>query len=253
MKGAQRAHTYAIDVLSGCDLRCPSCPVENMRGAPIPKALMSPEMFEAILLKIKAETPRVKRIDLFNWAEPTLHPRLPRLLEIARTHGLPVVLSSNLNIWGDLDEALAREPAGLHVSLSGFSQETYERGHAGGDAEKVKAHLRRLRETLDRLHGRTRVRVTYYCYLDNLREDFARMRDLCRALDFQFLPLWAYLMPVERLLEAAEGRFSDEARAGFPARLAVRPAEALERARRLAGPGCALRSRRTAINSDGSV
>lgn len=248
-----KTFAYAIDVLSGCDLRCPSCPVENMRDLPVPTALMSPEAFEGILLKIKRETPRVKRIDLFNWSEPTLHPRLPQFLGIARRHGLPVVLSSNFNTWGALDEVLREEPAGIQISLSGFFQETYERAHAGGDIERVKANLRRLRETMDRFGRRASVRVTYYCYIDNLGEDFERMRDLCRSLGFRFLPLWAYLMPVEKLLEASEGRPAAEGSRRLLDRLVAPPEEALKRARRLASPGCFLRSHRTSINSDGSV
>jgi hypothetical protein len=214
---------------------------------------MSPETFEEIVSKIERETPVVKRIDLFNWGEPTLHPRLPQFLGIARRRGLPVVLSSNLNTRCDLEELVRQEPAGIHVSLSGFTQETYERSHPGGDIERVIANLRRLRGILDRLGSRTRVRVTYYCYLDNLGEDFTRMRGLCASLRFPFLPLWAYLMPVEKLLEVSEGAPLTTQARQLVERLAVPPDEALKRARRLASPDCILRSLRTSINSDGSV
>ena len=247
-----RAFTYAIDVLSACNLRCPSCPVENMRDLPTPKTLMSPEAFEAIVIKIKRETPGAVRVDMYNWAEPLLHPRLPRLLAITRRHGLPVGLSCNFNAWGDLEEVLGQEPESFHVSVSGFFQETYERTHPGGDIEKVKTHLRHLRETVDRCGRRTRVRVTYYCYIDNLGEDYGRMRDLCRSLGFMFVPLWAYLMPVEKLLDVYEGRPLSEGDRGLLALLAVAPEDARP-ARRAPSPDCVLRSRRTSISSDGSV
>lgn len=247
-----KAFTYSIDVLSACNLRCPSCPVENMREVPTPKNVMSPEAFEAAILKIKGETPGPVKIDLYNWAEPLLHPDLPRLIAIARRHGLPVGLSANLNAWGGLEEVLRQGPESFQVSLSGFFQETYGRTHAGGEIETVKANLRRLRETLARLGGRTRVRVTYYCYIDNLGEDYRRMRDLCRSLGFTFLPLWAYLMPVEKLLDVYEGRPLTAQDHRLLALLAVGPQEA-RAARKASSPDCALRSRRTAINSDGSV
>lgn len=246
------AFTYAVDVLSGCNLRCPSCPVENMSSLPTPRTVMSAESFEAIVHKIERETPGASRLDLFNWAEPLLHPDLPRLVGIAKDHGLHVGLSTNLNIWGDLDEVLRQGPQSFSVSISGASQDVYGRGHVGGDVERVKDHLRRLGESVERSGGRTRVRVTYYCYRDNLGEDYRRMRELCRSLGFMFLPLWAYVMPVEKLLEVYEGGPLSGSDRKLIGRLAVTPEE-IRAARRLPSRDCVFRSRRTAINSDGSV
>lgn len=248
-----KAFTYNIDVLASCNLSCPSCPVGNMPGLPAPASRMSPEAFEEILLKIKRETPGTTQIGLYNWAEPILHPELPKLLAIARKHQMPVALSCNFNSSRNLEAILREEPMSFRVSVSGFHQKTYERTHQKGDIEKVKTHLRELRETMDRLKSKTQVQVAYHCYIDNLGDDYTQMRAFCAELGFFFLPMWAYFMPIEKLLTVFEGKDLSEQDQGVLRLLAVTPHEARDVARLRKSPDCTLRSHQTAINSDGSV
>src|ERR1043166_6885526 len=79
--------SYNIDVIEGCNLRCPSCPVGNSREAQRPHGRMSVEMFDAIMDKVKRETPNVQYIGLFSWTEPLLHPELSRIVSSVKAHG----------------------------------------------------------------------------------------------------------------------------------------------------------------------
>jgi MoaA/NifB/PqqE/SkfB family radical SAM enzyme len=253
MRGSRKAFSYNIDVVGGCNLRCPSCPVGSMRESGTPKTLMSPQVFEEIVLKIKRETPGTTQVNLYNWTEPLLHPELPRLLSVARGHGLPVALSCNFNTCRNLEAVLAEEPMSFRISVSGFFQETYERTHRNGDIAKVKANMRLLRETMDRLDSATQVQVAYHCYVDNLAEDYTRMRDFCASLGFFFLPMWAYVTSIEKLLDVYECRELGQQDRALLSLLAVSPREAREIARRRPSGDCVLRSHQTTINSDGSV
>ena len=171
-----KAFTYSIDVLSACNLRCPSCPVENMRDVPTPKNVMSPEAFEATRPQDQGRDagPRQDRpVQLGRAAPPSRSPSSYR--DRAPPWPARRPLRQPQRLGAASKRSCARGRRAFRSPCRDFFRETYGRTHAGGEIETVKANLRRLRETLDRLGGRTRVRVTYYCYIDNLGEDYRRV------------------------------------------------------------------------------
>ncbi len=246
------SHDYYIDVVGGCNLQCPSCPVGSMVGAPRPKGVMSEELFRDIARKIRRENPDIKRVSLYNWTEPSLHPRLPRLIEIAREEGLQCSLSTNLNNFRNMDGVIAANPRRIRISLSGFTQPYYERTHRKGDVEVVKANMRELRETIDRLGADTRVHVIYHCYVDNCGDELSNMRALADELDFEFQALWAHVMTVEKNLSYFKDGIDPDDQSVVDL-LAVKPEEYREIALRHPSRDCHMRSHETTINCDGSV
>lgn len=242
---------YNIDVLKGCNLRCPSCPVGNMREASRPKGRMSPATLGAILDKAQRETD-ILYVGLFSWAEPLLHPELPALVREVKQRGLVCHLSSNLNRLANLDEVIAEHPDCFRVSLSGFTQEIYGQTHRNGNIETVKANMLTLRDTVAAHGHRTRVFVGYHRYKHNMGEDHRRMRALAHDYGFAWEPVWAYLMPVEKLLDYHFGRIAEADRPLIDL-LAISPAE--QKAINAPTPpcDCPLRAEQMSINSDGSV
>lgn len=213
---------------------------------------MSAQMFEQIVTKIRRESPAVKLLWLFNWTEPVLHPRLPQLIEIAAAHGFRVCLSSNLNAGKHYEEVMAAAPRLWIVSLSGFTQDVYARGHTKGDIEVVKDNMRRLSELRHRYGDKTEISVSYHCYNDNLGSEYDSMREFCASLDLACVPTLAYFYPLEKLFDYFEGTLTDEDQA-LVDRLIVSPQEASAMA--LASPSgdCGLRATMMSINCDGTV
>jgi MoaA/NifB/PqqE/SkfB family radical SAM enzyme len=246
------AFKYLIDIVGGCNLACPSCPVGNSTEAARPSGAMSVDLFKAIIAKIRADQPRVRKVALYNWTEPMLHPRLPQFIDIVHGAGLKVDISSNLNIAKHLEPTIGASPDGFRVSISGFSQETYERTHLLGDVEVVKHNMRDIREAIDRTGAKTRVEVCYHCYVDNIGSEYQEMERLARELDFDFSPVWAYLMPIEKVLDRLNGVTADEDRAVIDL-LAIKPEEQRDLAIRRPAADCRLRAKQTVINCDGSV
>ncbi len=244
--------TYYIDLVGSCNLRCPSCPIGNSRGVDRPVGVMSEQLFEDIVTKIRRESPAVDLLWLFNWTEPVLHPRLPTLIEIARQHGFRVCLSSNLNAGKNFDQVMAAEPALWIVSLSGFSQEVYELGHTKGEIDVVKDNMRLLSELRTRYGKKTDVSISYHCYNDNLGSEYDNMRDFCASLDLACVPTLAYFYPLEKLFDYFEGNLNPEDQA-LVDRLVVSPAEASSMALEDPSDDCGLRSSMMSINCDGSV
>ena len=213
---------------------------------------MSVEMFDAIMDKIVRETPNVHYVGLFSWTEPLLHPELSRIVASVKDHSFPCHLSSNLNRVDHLEEVVAAQPDRFRVSLSGFYQSTYEQTHRGGDIEVVKANMRHLRAIMDKTNSKMKVTVSYHRYRHNMGEDYKKMQQYARQLGFTWEPVWAYLMPLEKILDYHEGRVTSEDRKIIDL-LALSPAEQKELQKNTPARDCVLRAEQMSINADGSV
>lgn len=246
------AYIYVIDVVGTCNLRCPTCPVGNTEARAL--GFMDMDLFDKVLAKIVRESPSPNaQINLYNWGEPLLHPRLPEMIRKIKAAGMRAFLSSNLNIKRGLAEVIAAGPDELKISISGFSPETYNRTHARGNLQLVKANMRAIRQALDATGVATRVWVGHHIYKSNQHES-APLKALCDELGFAYSPMAAFYMPLERVLENLEGQ--DNPRdGGIIADLIRTPAEsraaaALGRTDRF---DCELRFNQTVINHDGTV
>ena len=190
-----------IDVVGVCNLKCPSCPSGNWTGDHQPTGIMAVDLFERLLAKATAEC-RVTGVGLFNWNEPILHPQLPELIRLCHQYGVQSHISSNLNVLKDPEGVLAANPSSFRISASGFTQEVYGYTHRGGDIEKVKRHMSRLHEAKLQTGATTPISVLYHLYLHNLDDGLA-MKDYCQTLGFDFLAVWAFMMPMEKILAAS--------------------------------------------------
>jgi len=191
---------FYIDVFSHCNLRCPSCPVGNWtKGEALSEGgLMSADLLRRLLEKAVSEA-TVKSVGLYNWTEPLLHPNIAELLALVKSFGLFTSISTNLNKLDREDDLLASGVDWIRISVSGFTQEIYERGHRHGNIERVKANMRRLAVARDRQNSKTDIEVFYHRYLDNEADEVA-MKLFAESLGFRFVKAWAYFMPVEKML-----------------------------------------------------
>lgn len=247
--------SFDVDIVGRCNLACPSCPVGNMAGTPLQTGFMKPDLLDQILIKALAEC-HVTNFSLFNWTEPFIHPHLPEMVRLVKSHGIGCDLSTNLNLAKQIEAVVAAGPDTIKISLSGFTQEKYGITHRGGDIEVVKDNMKLLADAKRATQSKTRVIVVFHRYLDN-QEDEVQMRALASSLDFDFTTYWAYLMPVEKnlaYLERADAptRLNQEDR-DLIDRLALPLDQAIEISRAAPVRDCRLRDRQMAINSEGNV
>jgi len=244
--------TYIVEVAGSCNLRCPSCPQGNLPQVGHPKGFMDVDLFRQIIDKIAHEPVSVQTVALYNWGEAFLHPRLPELIQIVKAHNFLCNVSSNFNYIHNLDEIIAARPDQLRISVSGFSQDRYQRTHKKGNIEVVKANMRTLRRILDCGASPTRVEVCYHQYLDNTGAELSQMSSFCRELGFPLLTVWAYLMPLEKNLDYFRGALPQKDMKLVDL-LAVKPDQLREICLPYAETDCLLRSTQNVINADGSV
>src|SRR5215471_21305245 len=205
---SRRIYTFYVDIFSHCNLRCPSCPVGNSGEelSTSKPSLMSKSLLEQILDKASGEC-EVGAVCLYNWTEPLLHPEVVELIGAIKQRKLVCWISSNLNILRRTDALVSSGLDFLRISLSGFTQSIYERGHRGGKIETVKANMRSLAAAIEETHSGTRVEVFYHVYRYNQHE-IAPMKAFAEDLGFVFTTTFAYVTPVEKIIQIANGSFT---------------------------------------------
>jgi MoaA/NifB/PqqE/SkfB family radical SAM enzyme len=114
-----------IDASAHCQLACPSCPTASgATRAAMSAGHLDPTHFQKLL----DENPQLREVELSNYGEMFLNPRLHELLRIAfeRQVVLHAYNGTNLNhATPETLEALIRYRMGtLSVSIDGASQET---------------------------------------------------------------------------------------------------------------------------------
>lgn len=195
---------YAIDISGACNLRCLSCPRATRSHRHPPAGFMTPGVFTQVLDKILDEDPLVGNLQLYQWGEPLLNPHLPEILGIANARGLPCALSSNLNSTSHLEPVIAAGPAWFRISVSGTGKE-YERTHTGASWTKLLKNMENLAELRARLRPDMKTEVYYHLYRHNRDGSLDEVRRLCERFEFEFHPVWAYLISLDDVLEYLEG------------------------------------------------
>ena len=196
-----------IDSFTMCNLRCPSCAVGDLARPELrplaTRKMMTTETLSSVLDKLLIEVDVVEGVGFFNWTEPLLHPQIASLVEEVSKRGIKCWISSNLNVLRNPDELLAAQPYEIIVSVSGFEQDVYQRGHRRGNIETVKNNMRILADAAKQalIRGsRTWLRLVYHRYSDN-EHDEKQMERYANELGFVFNPGWAYVTTVERVID----------------------------------------------------
>jgi MoaA/NifB/PqqE/SkfB family radical SAM enzyme len=205
-----RSWRYFLEVNSACNLHCPSCTKGNKEGYDHLNGIMDWDLMLKCIDKIQRENPEAI-VFLYGNSEPFLHPKLPEVIRAVRAVGLRCEFSSNLNYMRRFDEVLEAAPGMIIVSLSGFTQAVYEKGHAGGDIERVKSNLHVL-ATANQRHN-VRIAVNYHVYNDNAHEA-APMEELCQKLGIGFFKSMARAISMENAIQYC--RENDPEKTDFP-------------------------------------
>jgi pyruvate-formate lyase-activating enzyme len=200
---ARPRFSFYIDVFGYCNLRCPTCPVGNWDDDPsvFHHGVMSKALLERLLDKATSECV-VAGVGLFNWSEPLLHPVIHELVGAVRSRGIHCSISTTLNVLRAPDPLMQSNRDWLRVSVSGFTQEIYARGHKGGDIERVKANMRRLADAKRRTGATTDLELYFHKYVDN-EADEAPMKAYAEMLGYRYAADWALMMPLEKSLTIA--------------------------------------------------
>jgi len=132
-----------IEPTTVCNLRCPLCPTGFRLNLRQPR-FIDWSLWKGILDDIGDY---LFRLDMFNWGEPLLHKGTPEFVKYAKSKDIRVFVSSNLNAKLTEEYIQRLVESGLDflvVSISGVTQETYEKYHRQGNISVVRDNMRRI-------------------------------------------------------------------------------------------------------------
>ena len=174
-----RSWRYFLEINSACNLKCPSCTKGNLGiGYEHLNGIMDADLMEKCIDKIRNENNQ-SIVFLYGNSEPFLHPRLPECIAAVKARGLRCEMSTNCNYLQRVEETLAAGLDFMIISLSGFTQEVYVKGHAGGNVEKVKKNMKIIGEANAKLEKPVTIQVNYHVHKDNGHE-LELMRDYAK-------------------------------------------------------------------------
>ena len=160
-----------MDPFLGCNLRCQMCHFSSPEYLARKSEIMSLDEYARVA---ELMFPKALQVILGCGAEPTVHPKLPALVEMAkRTYRVPFVgIATNAQLL-TRDLAANLLDAGLDeitVSVHGVRQETYERLQPPATFEKLHRAFASLTELAEQGRYKFAVRVNFTVNPDNHRE-----------------------------------------------------------------------------------
>lgn len=181
---------------------CPNGGVSNLTNNSI--GMMEYEFFKKIVDKFAREKVRVNDIIFGNWGEPLLNRELPNMIRYARSafmrmHGQPirVILNTNLNSLPDPIDLIESGVDDMYISISGMTQETYQKNHIGGHINLVLDNILRLAQIKkQKMIIMPRLFIKYHEYIYNKNEQ-AAARKFCIENNIEFILHRIYIHSVE--------------------------------------------------------
>lgn len=150
-----RPTAATIEATSHCQLRCPSCPTAARETDEVlGRGYLKPEM----LARILDGAPGLRSIELSNWGEAMLNPKLVDVLKLAHERGVGITLRNGVNLNTVREEVLeALVTTGVRevtCSIDGASQESYAQYRRGGNFDQVIENIKKI-NALKAKHGST--------------------------------------------------------------------------------------------------
>lgn len=181
-----------IEVTTRCNLNCAVCIRQVWHD---PGGDMAWETFEATVEGLRA-FPDLRRVVLGGYGEPLVHPRLPEMLALAATLGVPLTVTTNGLL---LDEAMARRLLAAPVdwvvlSLDTIHIQAYDGARIAGGLERVLDNARRLMGLAEKRSGLPLNLGLEFVATRSNREHLPRLRELARDLGASTV-LVSHLLP----------------------------------------------------------
>jgi MoaA/NifB/PqqE/SkfB family radical SAM enzyme len=200
-----KAYHFEIDVSGLCNLHCITCPRGNLEFKRQEDRMMSADNYKKVLNKLLDEIPLLSDVQLYSWSEPLLNPELPEIISYTKSQGVATAVSSNLSLPCNLESALKAGPTWFRISLSGFNQKSYSTIHKGGQWKLIVENMKKLSALREKFAPKMFIDVNYHLYKHNLT-GVAEIAELCKNLGFVFRTNYAFLDPLDILLDYTEGK-----------------------------------------------
>ena len=200
MISASSPISLRIDASTHCQLRCPSCPTaQGFIKRDIGAGFLKPEALEKLL----DENPSVAHVELSNWGEIFLNPKLPDIARVAFERNVALTASNGVNLNHARPEALEAvvkyQVRHLTLSIDGASQETYEKYRIRGNFERVLENLELLNTYKKHYRSSFPMLLWQFVAFGHNEHEVENARVLAKRLDMRFYVklAWDDFSPVQ--------------------------------------------------------
>ncbi len=200
---------YHIEINSQCNLRCKLCGAGNLSSFQTVNGVMKLEYFRDVIEKIKEENINATILPFGN-SEPFLNKNIYNYIDVIKMNNLKCTLSSNLNIFSNVESVLMLEPDIFIISISGYSQDIYSRAHRGGNIDIIKHNMKKLSEIKYKNKLKTNIIVNYHLYNYNWGDEFDKSKSMSLDFGFEFAPSCARSISMEMTLQYMNQREKDK-------------------------------------------
>ena len=192
-----------LDIAS-CNLRCAMCPngkvsglINNTRG------LMGYGLFRKIIDKFVAENVKVWLLFFGNWGEPLLNHDISKMIRYAKLkpgfliESSVIEIATNLNYLHNPVELIESGVDCISVSISGMTQEVYEKNHRGGNINIVLDNILQLVEIKKRNRSdKPHLRINFHDTIYN-KKDQNIAKKFCSDNELEFCLRRMYICSVD--------------------------------------------------------
>lgn len=182
-----RPKKVRLDASTACQLRCPSCPTATGAiGRTLGTGVLSFEHFQSFL----DENPQVREIELSNWGEIFLNPRLLEIMAYAFDKNVALSAHNGVNLNTATDqvlEALVRYRfRSITCSIDGASEATYPVYRRSGRFENVIENIRSINAWKAVYRSRYPKLTWQFVAFDHNQHEIHTARALARDLNMSF-------------------------------------------------------------------
>lgn len=192
-------YSVEIDVCSVCNFACSFCfhaDTAEIRRSGIRFGRMEMGLFEKILGDLRAFPEKIKKVRLFEFGEPLLHPQLPEMIRAARDAGVSEhveittngsLLTERLNL-----ELVAAGLSQINISVSGVTARQYrEVSRARVDMDGFLATLGHLYDHREGMHIYIKLGDDGTLAAEDEQAFYRLFGDLCDEIYVERLsPIW---------------------------------------------------------------
>jgi MoaA/NifB/PqqE/SkfB family radical SAM enzyme len=196
--GFQGFPEVLIDIVGGCNARCPFCTTGREDFGKRITAMSVSDFARTLdrLMDLGLAVPGVSSIGLYNWGEPILHPDLNGIVAELNARKLAIIIATNAS--KAMRFAVPTDGfAYVYFSVPGWSQASYDKIH-GLRFDRVVANMeesiQNLRET-----GYTKpIYLSFHTYQFNYTDELSAARAWCEAHGVHLRPYYAYIADYEQ-------------------------------------------------------
>lgn len=192
-------YSVEIDVCSVCNFSCNYCfqgDKAELRASAVPLGRMDFALFEKILEDLKSFPQKVKKIRLFEFGEPLLHPHLPEMIRAIWKADVAEYVEITTNgslLHPDLNLALVEAGVSrINVSVNGVTEEKYrEISRLPVKLDQFVANLRHLYEHRGACHLYVKLADDGSLSAEEEAKFYALFGDICDEIFVERLsPIW---------------------------------------------------------------